>query len=76
MVSGPREPLFQHFLLSEPSRKRVMKGPKGPCYLFHLDTKHGAAHVNNEHHVSLDRWEASGSKVMNKIASVNLYKMK
>lgn len=53
-----------------------MKGPQGPCYLLHLGTKHGAAHVNHEHHVFLNRWEASGGKVMNKIAVVNLDKKK
>lgn len=53
-----------------------MKGPQCPCYLLHLGTKHGAAHVNNEHHVFLNRWEASGGKVMNKIAVVNLDKKK
>lgn len=43
-------------------------------YLLHLGTKHGAAHVNNKHHVFLNRWKASGGKVMNKIAVVNLDK--
>lgn len=75
-MSGRREPVFQHALLSELSKTRAGKGPQGPRYLFHLGAKHGAAHVNNKHHVFPNRWKASGCKVMNKIAVVNLDKKK
>jgi hypothetical protein len=73
-ISGVQAPMCQHSLFPGPSDARTEVGPQGPCYLLHLGTKHGAAHINNKHHILLHRLEASGGKVMNKIATINLDK--
>lgn len=54
----------------------VRGSKQSPCYLLQLSSKHGAAHVNNKHHILLYWLEASGGKVMNKIATIDLDKKK
>lgn len=61
-------------LLSELSKSKATKDPQGPCYLLHPGTTHGATHVKNKPHIFTNRWKASGCKVINKIAVVNLRK--
>lgn len=53
------------------------RGPrKRPCYLLQLGSKHGAAHIYNKYHILLHWREASGGKVVNKIATIDLDKEK
>ena len=51
--------------------------PQGKsCYLLQLSSKHGAADVYNKYHILLHWREASGGKVVNEIATIDLDKKK
>ena len=55
----------------------VFRGRKQrPRYLLQFSSKHGTTHVNNKHHILLHWLEASGGKVMNEIATIDLGKRK
>lgn len=49
---------------------------ENPCYLLQLSSKHGAADIYNKYHILLHWREASGGKVVNKIATIDLDKKK
>lgn len=70
---GPLVPGFRRPSLwpSGPAKTGTARSP-GPRYLLHLGPKHGATDVNHKHHVLLHGWEASGRKVVNKVAVIDL----
>lgn len=65
------------FMLSEGKTDTDFRGHrKSPCYLLQFSSKHGAAHSYNKYHILLNWREASGGKVVNKIATIDLDKEK